>query len=424
MSNQEFIRSAQELIDRVASAATDNFVELIKTAELNLKEDFAGAELIGIDLRNIDLKNADLSGANLSNSNLSGTNLDRANLKEANLSRANLSGATFRQADLTNANLTEVQARNTDLSGATLTGACLESWRTDNTTQLDGVLCDYVYLLNDQRERRPSIGKFVPGEFSKLFQEILHTVDIIFRNGVDWQAFVAAFNRVRVENENIELTIQSIESKGNGVVVVKFIIPLDANKAKFHYEFTQQYELASEEFKARYKTELKVEESEITTYREQSANMWTVINSLAARPIQVHAKAIAKVTNDSIISELSGLVSGVVNLGDISGQVTNTINQLTVSSQPDEPSIKELLEQLHWAIVSSEELMLGDKAEALEQVKALAEAAKDPAEAAKKNVAKSAIRWFKGMLTELAEPSAIVQISEHVLPQIARVFGL
>jgi hypothetical protein len=118
-------------------------------------------------------------------------------------------------------------------------------------------------------------------------------------------------------------------------------------------------------------------------------------------------------------------VSGsTVNLGEISGQVTNTINQLPASLQPDEPGIKELLEQLQQAIESAEELKPEDKAEALKQVQALAEAGKDPAEAEKKNMAKSAIRWFKGMLTELAEPSAIAQLCKKLLPHIATIFGL
>ena len=62
--------------------------------------------------------------------------------------------------------------------------------------------------------------------------------------------------------------------------------------------------------------------------------------------------------------------------------------------------------------------------EAPKQVQALADAGKDPAEAEKKNGAKSAIRCLKGMLTELAEPSAIAQLCKHVLPQIAGIFGL
>jgi hypothetical protein len=39
-----------------------------------------------------------------------------------------------------------------------------------------------------------------------------------------------------------------------------------------------------------------------------------------------------------------------LNLGEISGTVTNTINELPSGSEPDKPGIKELLTQLKTAI--------------------------------------------------------------------------
>ncbi|HEY9695852.1 MAG TPA: pentapeptide repeat-containing protein [Trichocoleus sp.] len=162
--------------------------------------------------------------------NLRGANLDGINLESANLTWADLSGATLHRAKLKNANLLEALALHTDFTGATLTGACLKAWNIDSHTNLENVDCRYVYLLRDQQERRPSSGDFAPGEFTKLFEEALNTVDLIFRNGVDWKAFVAAFQTVQVQNEDTELTIQSIENKGDGVVVVRVNVPPETNK--------------------------------------------------------------------------------------------------------------------------------------------------------------------------------------------------
>lgn len=81
-----------------------------------------------------------------------------------------------------------------------MTGTCLEAWNIDSTTELSGAICKYVYLLNNQRERRPSSGEFQPGEFTKLFEEVLDTVDLIFRNRIDWKAFAYSFNQLQVEN--------------------------------------------------------------------------------------------------------------------------------------------------------------------------------------------------------------------------------
>lgn len=131
-----------------------------------------------------------------------------------------------------------------------MTGACVEAWNIESTTKLDNVDCRFIYLLEnlkpgtDDRERRPSSGDFKPGEFTKLFEEVLNTVDLIFRDGIDWKAFVNAFQTAQNQNEDTELALQSIENKGDGVVVVKVGVPDGADKEKIHSDFTQNYQLA------------------------------------------------------------------------------------------------------------------------------------------------------------------------------------
>ncbi len=89
------------------------------------------------------------------------------------------------------------------------------------------------------------------------------------------------------------------------------------------------------------------------------------------------------------ISGTEGDISGVaaagenqtftgVALGEISGNVTNTINQLPEDSNPEQPNIKELLIQLQTAIENEQDLDEDDKSQALEQVKTIAEAAQNP----------------------------------------------
>jgi uncharacterized protein YjbI with pentapeptide repeats len=225
-------------------------------------------------------------GADLQGANLTGVNLNEANLKQANLSEA-----TLRQANLEGANLTETQALATDFTEAYFTGACLEAWNIDGNTKLDRVDCRFVYLLDDDRERRPSSGEFAPREFTKLFEEVLNTIDIIFRNGIDWKAFVAAFNKVQVENEGTELTIQSIENKGDGVVVVRVSVPPDTNKEKIHSEFTQNYELALKEVE-KYK---KLYEYQ----RKNYSDMHEIVKLLASQSHQINVNNEVTSTSES-----------------------------------------------------------------------------------------------------------------------------
>jgi uncharacterized protein YjbI with pentapeptide repeats len=259
------------------------------------------------------------------NANLRAANLDGINLEQANLTWADLACATLRHANLKNANLTESLVLNANLTGATLTGACLEAWNIDSHTNLEQVDCQYVYLLRNQQERRPSSGDFAPGEFTKLFQEALSTVDLIFRNGVDWKAFMLAFQQVQLENEDTPLEIQSIENKGDGVVVVRVNVPPDTHKEKIHSEFNQQYELALRALEARYQAELQAKDGEIIHYRQESAKMWEVIKLQASKPIQVQAIAKAKTMTNSNDS------SRTVNIG---GNVTGSTSIWERSAAP------------------------------------------------------------------------------------------
>ncbi len=43
-------------------------------------------------------------------------------------------------------------------------------------------------IVSDRRPHAPN-KIFAPGEFAQLFQKALETVDLIFSDGIDWQAF-------------------------------------------------------------------------------------------------------------------------------------------------------------------------------------------------------------------------------------------
>ncbi|AOY82881.2 pentapeptide repeat-containing protein [Moorena producens JHB] len=263
-----------------------------------IKINLTGANLRGANLSNVNLSGSNLTGANLTQANLSNVNLTGANLSEANLTQANLT-----QANLTGANLTAVQGLNTNFEQALLTGACIQDWNINSATNLDGIICAYVYLRDSQQERRPYSGNFTTGEFSKLFQKALETLDLIFLYGVNWQEFVTSFQNIKVESGAEELGIQAIENQGNGTFVIHINTPKEFKKAEIENDFKQHYELALKAVEEKYRAELKAKDNAITIYREQNANLMEIIKLQANRPIHNAIDFAAKVENQPISEE-------------------------------------------------------------------------------------------------------------------------
>ncbi len=205
---------------------------------------FSGKIVRGINLQGLNLANTSFIGADLSESNLQNANLSRAKLMEA------------------------------QLDGTDLTGACIEGWNINSETNLENVICDYIYLKEGQQERRPASGNFEPGEFAKLVETSIETVDLIFREGIDWKAFLPSFQDLRVEYGEQNVSIQAIEKKSDGAFVIRLNVPSDVDKAEIESKVKQSYE-----------TELKVLETEKRSLLRENANLNNIVYTLANRPI-------------------------------------------------------------------------------------------------------------------------------------------
>ncbi|MBE9036946.1 pentapeptide repeat-containing protein [aff. Roholtiella sp. LEGE 12411] len=325
----------------------------------------SGANLNGANLSNAfffnaNLSYADLSGANLSyaflfDANLSRTHLNQANLSYANFDNANLSYADLSGANLSHADLIRTQALGANFTSAIFTGACLEDWNYNYGTKLNNIDCQYVYLKSDKQERRPSSGEFAPGEFTKLFQKALETVDLIFRNGVDWEAFAYSFRKTQVENESSDLAIQNIEIKGDGMVVVGVKVSSSADKAKFHSDFVQGYEFAHKVLSERYKAEISSKDAQIVHYGEQVQRQGEYINNLfyLLNQQQTVQKAMAenpgKISNNNFYNPQFGggfVDAQTVNAQQIDGNITNYAPDMRQNLAEAGAEIQQLLNQL------------------------------------------------------------------------------
>jgi uncharacterized protein YjbI with pentapeptide repeats len=280
------------------------------------------ADLSGANLTGADLSNANLTGADLSNANLTGANLNLVNLTKVNLTGANLSGA-----NLTEANLSSVQALATNFTGATFTGANLSDWNINSATQLENVLCHYVYIRNHPDGRRPHSDTFAIGEFTKLFQKALETVDLIFLNGIEWAAFLTSFQNLQVESEGAEIAIQSIEKKSDGAFIVRVSAPPTLNKKHVEKYLKNEYRQALAKINHKYQYHLKVKDEQIEAYRHQNTNLTEVMKIMASQEIQVQSIAI---TEHQYMSEVSKYDLRGSNIGNFADTVQSGAKQQTI----------------------------------------------------------------------------------------------
>jgi hypothetical protein len=111
----------------------------------------------------------------------------------------------------------------------------------------------------------------------------------------------------------------------------------------------------------------------------------------------------------------------VLNLGEISGQVSTVIRQLP-EAPPGQPDLKALLAQLQSLIEHSQELSPEDKASALKKVAEIAEAGKSPG--AGKSAAKEVLRFFKGLIGDMQAAGSFIAELTALVGKIGGWFGL
>ena len=292
--NQYNKLGSKEWADRIFKK---NVTADLSGAELKGNANFQSAELTGCNFSEITITLGNFSYAELFSSNFSGARISwihfiKAELYSANFSDAKLEGcdftdaflrkANFKNADLSHANLSRIQALGADFRGAILTGACIKDWNVNSETKIDNTVdCEFIYLEENERERRPSDLniKFKRGEFAKLVQKYIHTVDLIFSGGINWKAFLSSYQDIQVEYGKQNVSIQSIENKSNNTFVIRLSAPPKVNKGKIEELFWQ-----------RYKPILQAKDEQIALYgqvlgdqRKENTRLLTIIETMAIK---------------------------------------------------------------------------------------------------------------------------------------------
>jgi len=181
-------------------------------------------------------------GQKFVNLNLERGYLIGVDLVDADLEEAYLNGADLSRANLTNANLIKAKAHATNFSGANLTGACIANWGINPDTKFDNVICDYIYIDSQRQERKPASGEFAAGDFANLVTIFTQTLDFLFKNGIDSQAFDSALQQMLDHYNEYDIHMKAVEEVGNGDRLVKFEVASDAPKAEIHANFERNYQ--------------------------------------------------------------------------------------------------------------------------------------------------------------------------------------
>ncbi len=197
----------------------------------------------------------------------------------------------------------------------------------------------------------------------------------------------------------------------------------------------QKYEKHIKYLKAKHKSEVQAKDKEIEFYRQQILDQSKLAKMLAKQLAkervnviitnQVNSTSESKAMNPTNSNNITARDINQSTLNsNISGIVTNAINQLPASPQSDKPGIKELLTELQSAIEADTNLSDKNKAVALKQVKSLAEVGKNPQESTMQEAGETAMTMLKGILAGLPSAATLVEACSKLLPAIASLLLL
>lgn len=408
----------------------------------------------------------DGQGKHFEHLNLHGLNLKDANLKDAFFIGADLSEATLENANLTGARLVKTQLYQANLSGTCLTGAYIENWGISTDTNLDNVKCDYIFMKLPAADpdpcRKPDNKKenFKEGDFADFIAPIVKTLDLyqtqnldlrevgikfktldLFHyEGIDPSAAAIAIKQLIEQHPEAELEVISLEGRGNEKIRLQAKVAGDTNRSELNAEYFAKYQ----QIKSLPYSDMQSLLTGIEEKDERIRGLEKLLESAISQPkfyvetYQNQGEFIMTQQNKGNVNisggqgnNISGIVAAGENqtmtgvaLGAIRGNVTNTISQLPDTTDPNEPSLKELLTQLQALIESESELNEENKVAALEQVKVIAESAQKPEDSTLQKLAKSAVQILKLTIASLPDVTKLVESGAKLLPYITKFLGL
>ena len=263
------------------------------------------------------------------------------------------------------------------------------------------------------------------------------TLDLYHHQDIDPTAMAIAVKKIKESNPESELEIIALEGRGNEKIRLQAMVSEKANSSDLYTQYFTVYDelksLPHNEIQILLAVNAEKDETirqlkEIIESNSKQAKFYVETYNTQGDFIMSQSKG------NISIKDTQGNISGVVGaenismtgvaIGEISGSVTNTINQLSDTSKTEQLKLKELLLKLQQAIETEPELPNEDKVEALEQVKALAEAGQKPEDNKMKKAAKTAMKILKGTTASMSETTKLVTECSKLLPAITSLLSL
>ena len=251
---------------------------------------------------------------------------------------------------------------------------------------------------------------------------------------VNQRAISIALRNLSTNHPDDDLQFVAMERRGSNGINLRFTTAPRANKSELSHEYFANYAQIKKELPVAIQMQLAEQDAEIRTLKgtiEQFIQTGTHQSTIQAENIQIIQGELVVTENKGINintgdnANISGLSSGdgIVNLGIISGNVTNAINQLPQDPESDQPNLKELLTQLQQAIQTDADLSDPDKLDLLEQVQALAEVKQTEEPAKREGLARKVMKIFDATLKSLPDTAKIAEACSKLLPLILKALG-
>lgn len=294
------------------------------------------SRLEGTYLHQVEVRNLLINGSgarrNYDHLCLRDLDLDGVNLEQASLIAADLSGSTLRRANLVGTRLAETRMYGVNFQQANLAKACVENWAISTDTCFDDVICSEIYLRLPTEEdpdpwRKPDNRdeNFKPGDFKDFVAPIvrtlglyqtqdldlrevgrsMRTLDLYHYKTINPAAAVVAMNQLAIQNPETAMELVALEGKGEDKVHLQAVISGSTSSSSLSRQYQELYLNAS--------TLPSAQLQELMDKLAQQSEQLSHMESLLATAKQTQTNYYIK----------AGEISGIVNFGQIAGNVSN-----------------------------------------------------------------------------------------------------